>query len=256
MSVAEERDSDRGSDAGHVLEIPSATLKGRQAYDLLRHEIVSCRILPGTRFTEAELMERLEIGKASCRIALQRLIQDGFVASMPRHGYRVTPITVKDVEEVFALRLVLEPLAARGAAGRVNRAHLERLEQACRVKLPTDVGNQIDFFLEANRSFHMAIAEAAGNQRLVRTLSGLLDEMTRLVALGFGVQGVRPNIANDHVLLIEYLSAGDAAAAGEVARRHVETFREMTMEKVIASLKDSAAVVPVSPLSSLGGRVR
>lgn len=256
MSVAEERDSDRVSDAGQVLEIPSATLKGRQAYDLLRREIVSCRILPGTRFTEAELMERLEIGKASCRIALQRLIQDGVVASMPRHGYRVTPITVKDVEEVFALRLVLEPLAARGAAGRVNRAHLERLEQACRVKLPTDVGNQIDFFLEANRSFHMAIAEAAGNQRLVRTLSGLLDEMTRLVALGFGVQGVRPNIANDHVLLIEYLSAGDAAAAAEVARRHVETFREMTMEKVIASLKDSAAVVPVSPLSSLGGRAR
>lgn len=256
MSVTDERDSDRGSEAGHVLEIPSATLKGRQAYDLLRREIVSCRILPGTRFTEAELMERLEIGKASCRIALQRLIQDGFVASMPRHGYRVTPITVKDVEEVFALRLVLEPLAARGAAGRVNRAHLERLEQACRVKLTTDVGNQIDFFLEANRSFHMAIAEAAGNQRLVRTLSGLLDEMTRLVALGFGVQGVRPNIANDHVLLIEYLSAGDGAAAAEVARRHVETFREMTMEKVIASLKDSAAVVPVSPLSSLGGRVR
>lgn len=256
MSVAEERDSDRVSDAGHVLEIPSATLKGRQAYDLLRREIVSCRILPGTRFTEAELMGRLEIGKASCRIALQRLIQDGFVASMPRHGYRVTPITVKDVEEVFALRLVLEPLAARGAAGRVNRAHLERLEEACRVKLTTDVGNQIDFFLEANRSFHMAIAEAAGNQRLVRTLSGLLDEMTRLVALGFGVQGVRPNIANDHVLLIDYLSAGDAAAAAEVARRHVETFREMTMEKVIASLKDSAAVVPVSPLSSLGGRVR
>ncbi len=256
MSVTVERDSDRGSDAGHVLEIPGATLKGRQAYDLLRREIVSCRILPGTRFTEAELMERLEIGKASCRIALQRLIQDGFVASMPRHGYRVTPITVKDVEEVFALRLVLEPLAARGAAGRVNRAHLERLEEACRVKLTTDVGNQIDFFLEANRSFHMAIAEAAGNQRLVRTLSGLLDEMTRLVALGFGVQGVRPNIANDHVLLIEYLSAGDAAAAAEVARRHVETFREMTMEKVIASLRDSAAVVPVSPLSSLGGRVR
>lgn len=256
MSVTEEREDDRASDTGQVLEIPNATLKGRQAYDLLRREIVSCRILPGTRFTEAELMERLEIGKASCRIALQRLIQDGFVASMPRHGYRVTPITVKDVEEVFALRLVLEPLAARGAAGRVNRAHLERLEQACRVKLPTDVGNQIDFFLEANRSFHMAIAEAAGNQRLVRTLSGLLDEMTRLVALGFGVQGVRPNIANDHVLLIEYLSAGDAAAAAEVARRHVETFREMTMEKVIASLRDSAAIVPVSPLASLTGRGR
>lgn len=41
-----------------VLEIPNSTLKGNQAYDLLRREIVSCRILPGTRFTEAELIER------------------------------------------------------------------------------------------------------------------------------------------------------------------------------------------------------
>ncbi|MFG1418924.1 GntR family transcriptional regulator [Xanthobacter sp. V0B-10] len=247
---------DHGAGSAAVLEVPSATLKGNQAYDMLRREIVSCRFLPGTRFTEAELMERLEIGKASCRIALQRLIQDGFVVSMPRHGYRVAPITVKDVEEVFALRMVLEPLAARGAAGRVNRAHLERLEEACRVKVPIDVGNQIDFFLEANRSFHMAIAEAAGNQRLCRTLSSLLDEMTRLVALGFGVQRVRPNIADDHVLLIEYLTAGDAAAAAEVARRHVETFREMTMEKVIASLRDSSSLVPVGSSSSVIGSER
>ncbi|WP_284286494.1 GntR family transcriptional regulator, partial [Methylobacterium gregans] len=111
-----------------VLAVPDATLKGNQAYDILRREIVSCRLLPGTRFTEAEVMERFEIGKASCRIALQRLTQDGFVTSMPRHGYRITPITVKDVDEVFSLRVELEPLAARGAAGRVNRAQLERLE--------------------------------------------------------------------------------------------------------------------------------
>jgi DNA-binding GntR family transcriptional regulator len=245
--------SSKGDSVSGTLEIPNSTLRGNHAYDLLRLEIVSCRILPGTRFTEAELMDKFELGKASCRVALQRLIQGGFVSSMPRHGYRVTPITVKDVEEVFALRVVLEPIAARGAAGRVKRAHLERLEQACRVKIPTDVGNQIDFFLEANRSFHMAIAEAAGNQRLSRTLSGLLDEMTRLVALGFGVQRVRPNIENDHNLLIDHLVAGDADAAEIVARRHVETFREMVMEKVIESLRVSAAVVPVYQMSRVIG---
>ena len=229
-----------------ILSVPPATLRANQAYDVLRRAIVSCRILPGTRFTEAEAMESYELGKASCRIALQRLIQEGFVASMPRQGYRTTPVTVRDVDEVFALRVVLEPLAARDAAGRVNRAHLERLERACRDRAVTDVGNQIDFFLEANRSFHMAIAVAAGNGRLCRTLSGLLDEMTRLVALGFGVQGVRPNIENDHTLLIECLVAGDADGAERVARRHVETFREMTMAKVVQSLRDTAALVPVA----------
>jgi len=231
--------------SGKNLAVPSATLKGNQAYELLRREIISCRILPGSRFTEAELMDRFELGKATCRIALQRLIQGGFVSSMPRHGYKVTPVTVKDVDEVFTLRVALEPIAARGAAGRVNRSHLERLEKACRVRTPADVGNQIDFFLEANRSFHMAIADAAGNKRLSKTLSGLLDEMTRLVALGFGVQRVRPNIENDHNLLIEHLAAGDANAAEIVARRHVETCREMVMEKVIMSLRDSAELMPL-----------
>jgi DNA-binding GntR family transcriptional regulator len=222
-----------------------ATLRGQQAYDLLRQEIVSCRIMPGARFTEPEMMERFQLGKASLRIALQRLTESGLVASIPRHGYRIAPVTVKDVDEVFSLRVVLEPLAARLAAGRVNRAQLERLEKACRGQMPGDVGNQIDFFLEANRSFHMAIAVASGNGRLCRSLSGLLDEMTRLVALGFGVQRVRPNIEDDHSLMIEHLVAGDADAADEVARRHVETFREMVMEKVVASLKETAAIIPV-----------
>ncbi len=224
------------------------TLKGNQAYDLLRREIVSCRIMPGARFTEPEMMDRFRLGKASLRIALQRLTESGLVSSIPRHGYRVAPVTVKDVDEVFALRVVLEPLAARLAAGRVNRAQLERLEKACRGQMPADVGNQIDFFLEANRSFHMAIANASRNGRLSRALSGLLDEMTRLVALGFGVQRVRPNIENDHTLMIEHLVAGDADAAEVVARRHVETFREMVMEKVVASLTETAAVVPVTGL--------
>ena len=82
-----------------VLAVPDATRKGNQAYDLMRRAIVACRLLPGTRFTEAEAMERFGIGKASCRIALQRLAQDGFVSSMPRHGYRVSPVTAALVAE-------------------------------------------------------------------------------------------------------------------------------------------------------------
>ena len=241
--------------AGSTLEIPSATLKGNQAYERLRREIISCRILPGSRFTEAELMERFELGKATCRIALHRLTECGLVTSIPRHGYRVTPVTVRDVEEVFSLRVTLEPLAARAAAGRVNRQHLERLERACRVKISADMGNQIDYFLQANRSFHMAIAEASENKRLIKILSGLLDEMTRLVALGFGVQGVRPNIENDHNLLIEHLVSADADAAEMVARRHVETFRDMVMEKVIKSLRESATLVPFDQAVESGGEL-
>lgn len=225
-----------------------ATSRAGAAYARLRREIVSCRIAPGARLTEPAIMERFGLGKASCRVALQRLIQEGFVTSIPRQGYRVVPVTLRDVEEVFALRLALEPLAARGAAGRVDRARLEELERACRAPMTGDVDSRIDEFLNANRCFHMAIAEASGNRRLCRMLSELLDEMTRLVALGFGGQGVCPSIADDHRLLIEHLSAGDGEAAAAVARRHVETFREMTIEKVLTTLSAMTAEAPLPPL--------
>ncbi|EWY41084.1 GntR family transcriptional regulator [Skermanella stibiiresistens SB22] len=205
----------------------------------MRKEIISCRMMPGSLLSEPEVMHRFEIAKASCRVALQRLIHDGLVTSIPRQGYRIAPITLRDVDEVFSLRLLLEPYAARSATGKVNKARLERLEAACRVRGSADIGNQIDFFLEANRSFHMAIVQAAGNERLYRQLGNLHDEMARLVALGFGVQGERPNIERDHVQIIEALVTGDADTAERISRSHIEVFRDMTVNKVISTLRDA-----------------
>jgi len=223
-----------------------------RAYDLVRREIVACRLAPGARLTEPDLAARYDVGKASLRVALQRLSQEGFVTSIPRQGYRVVPVTLRDVDEVFALRLELEPLAARLAAGRVDRARLEALERACRDRSAATIPEQIDDFLEANRAFHMAIAEAGGNRRLCRMLSELLDEMSRLVALGFGAENERPNIERDHERLIDHLDAGEAAAAAEVARRHVETFRAMTLDKVMSALNASAADMPLPRVRPAG----
>ncbi len=223
--------------------------RAERAHALLRRDIVACRLKPGARLTEADLMARYDLGKASLRAALQRLGQEGFVTAIPRQGYRVVPVTLRDVDEVFALRLELEPLAARRAAGRVDRGRLEALERACRRPSAAPIPEQIDDFLAANRAFHMAIAEAGGNRRLCRMLADLLDEMSRLVALGFGADNVRPNIDRDHADLVDHLAEGRADDAAEVARRHVATFRAMTMQKVIAALDASAIDIPLPALT-------
>jgi DNA-binding GntR family transcriptional regulator len=225
--------------------------RGERACALLRQQILSCAIAPSSTLTEPGLMARYGIGKATCRVALQRLAQEGFLRVVPRHGYVVTPITLKDVEEVFALRVQLEPLSARLAAGKIDVDRLMALERACRNDDKSlGIDTRIGIFMDANAAFHMAIAEASGNQRLVKVLGGLLNEMARLVALGFGVQKTKPEIRNDHVSMIEALGAGDGKRAEQIALRHVTTFRDMTMEKVIASLRDTYAVTPIAPLRS------
>lgn len=222
---------------------------GAAAYSAIRHDILSCRLMPGRTVTEPELMDAYHLGKNSCRIALTRLAHEHLVRSRPRKGYQIAPITVRDVEEVFALREQLEPLAARLAVGRVDVDRLRALEAACRVRIEAPLHDQIDAFMDANKNFHLAIAAASGNERLLRTLSSLMDEMSRLVALGFNVQGVKPEIKHDHNALIDAFGQRDAKRAEFIARRHIETFRAQTLEKVYASLSESRAT-----LSFVNGR--
>lgn len=218
---------------------------GDSAYLNIRLDILRCRLMPGSLITEAELMEQYLIGKSSCRVALARLCHEHLVESRPRKGYRIAPITVQDVEEIFTLRAQLDPLAARLAIGKVDIPLLRDLEAACRIELQAPLPEQIDVFMNANKRFHLAIAEASGNNHLIRTLSSLMDEMSRLVALGFNVQKTKPEIKHDHNAMIEAFIERDARRVEFIARRHIETFQAMTLEKVYATLSRGGALLPI-----------
>jgi DNA-binding GntR family transcriptional regulator len=222
-----------------------ADSQGAAAYAAIRHDILTCRLMPGRTVTEPELMARYRLGKNSCRIALTRLSHERLVRSKPRKGYLIAPITVRDVEEVFALREQLEPMAARLAVGRVDTALLRELAAACRLPAGATLPAQVDAFMDASKKFHLAIFEAAGNERLRRTLSGLIDEMSRLVALGFNVHGVKPELRNDHVALIEAFEQNDARKVETLSRRYIDTLKQQTLEKVYASLSEARATLPI-----------
>ena len=64
----------------------SEGLRADDAYARIRHDILSCRLLPSAMVTEPDLMQRYSVGKNSCRHALVRLVQEGYVRSIPRQG--------------------------------------------------------------------------------------------------------------------------------------------------------------------------
>ncbi|MGE0970172.1 GntR family transcriptional regulator [Klebsiella sp. WOUb02] len=223
-----------------------------RAYHTIRRDILTCRLLPGMLVTESELMERYESGKSTIRLALTRLSHEKLVISRPRKGYRIAPVTVQDVEEIFTVRAALEPLAARLAVGKVDIELLKALEAECRVEVAAPLSTRIDVFMNANKRFHLAIAEATGNDHLIRTLSGLMDEMARLVALGFNVQRIKPEIKHDHNAMIDAFIEGDAKRVEFIARRHIETFQAMTLEKIYATLSKEGTLLPILPREIFG----
>ena len=92
---------------------PSELLRSAAAYEQIKIDIVACLLKPGEQITEGELQERYDIGKATLRAALARLSQYGLIRSEPRRGYRITPLTLRDVNEIFDTRLVVEPTAMK-----------------------------------------------------------------------------------------------------------------------------------------------
>jgi DNA-binding GntR family transcriptional regulator len=210
---------------------PSLT---EQAVAALRRDILTTRLAPGETLSEAAAAQRLNLGKAPIRAALARLAEEGLVQAVPRRGWVVSLVTIRDIHEVFDLRLLLEPEAARRAAGRVCAEALRRLDAVCAAGYRPEDEESALAFLDANKGFHVAVAELSGNARLARQVDRLLDESTRMLVLGLRRRDRSGEMAHEHHALIEALALGRAAEAAGIMHEQVTASREMVLAALTA----------------------
>lgn len=200
----------------------------------LRRDILTARLAPGETVSEAAVAQHLELGKAPVRAALARLAEEGLVTAVPRRGWMVSLVTIRDIHEVFDLRLMLEPEAARRAAGRVDAQILARLDAVCAEGYDCADEDSAMRFLDANKAFHVAIAELAGNARLARQLDRLLDESTRMLVLGLRPRDRTGEMAHEHHVLVEALALGRAEEAARIMHEQVSASRRMVLAALTA----------------------
>lgn len=206
---------------------------GRPIHEALRRQILTGRLRPGDRLVEGELARAYGVSKSPLREALKTLQHEGLVEAIPRRGYLVTPITVKQVQDLFDLRLILERETAHRAArsaGPEQVAELRRL-----VGDPYVVGD-VDSqarFLAQNKAFHLAVARLAGNQRLVTLLDRLLDDLERLFHLGLDVRDRAQALVAEHVELVDAVTARDPDRAARVVEAQIGNARQMVLEGIL-----------------------
>lgn len=212
-----------------------------QAVFALRRDILTTRLKPGETLSEGAASQRLGLGKAPIRAALARLAEEGLVQAVPRRGWVVSLVTIRDIHEVFDLRLMLEPEAARRAAGKVDAAVLRHLDDVCAAGyLPDDEESALSF-LHANKAFHVEVAELSGNARLARQIDRLLDESTRMLVLGLRRRDRTGEMAHEHHALIEALALGRADDAAQIMREQCAASRDMVLAALTAP--DAATAV-------------
>lgn len=203
------------------------------AYYLIRDLIVTLALPPGQVLVERELMERLGLGRTPVREALRRLSDEGLVAIYARRGMVVAPVHAGDLEQVSEVRLELEGLAARQAAGRADQHDLKVAADLIAHLGSQDRSLEPRDLIRLDQRVHHCVHRATHNHYLQQTLEEYLTLSLRLWFLGLNrVQRLQAAI-EEHSELLRAVADGDPHRAEAAARGHVHAFWEEIRAVVI-----------------------
>ncbi len=209
--------------------------RAEAAYERIKGSIIRCELQPGQQVTEEQLAAQYGVSRGSIRPALKRLYQEQFIQLATRNRYFIAPITLKDANDVFEMRLLIEPHAARQAAGRLDAATLARLRALADVHYaPGDAGSA-EAFLHANTEFHVTVARATGNALLGEFVATLLDREERINRLAHLIGDRNRDAHNEHHDLVEALAAADGERAAAVMADGITAARRFVIDSMLAS---------------------
>ncbi len=205
---------------------------GERVYAALRQLLRAGRIPPGQPLQEAALAEQLGVSRTPVREALRHLESDGLVVPDGR-GYTVPALSERDVEEIYALRFLIEPEALRQVAeGGGGRARLAPLRTALAAMTAAHAADDGAAFMEANYRYRDAWTALVPNRRLVRAIELYADHVRYLRVFTLDDAGVRGVVLRGLKRLTAALDAGDGAGAARAMRAHLEQARRILVEKI------------------------
>jgi DNA-binding GntR family transcriptional regulator len=204
-----------------------------RAYERIRGEIMTARLTPGQIVSERELARQYDMSKTPIREALAQVCHDGLMQRLPGRGYMVTPITFKDIQDLFDLRLILELEAAKRAVQNPSPEFIAELKELAEVRYVLADPESHVHFLASNREFHLTLAKAAGNQRLIGQLEQILIEMDRLFHMGLKLRDSSQEMGQEHQQVVEALVRRDAQAIQVAIERQIVASRDRIMEAIM-----------------------
>ncbi|MEI6459890.1 MAG: GntR family transcriptional regulator [Pseudomonadota bacterium] len=192
-----------------------------RVYARLREQIVAGDRSAQSPVRQDAVASDLGVSKIPVREALSRLAQDGLVVRLPNRGWFVRPLSMAEAEEVYALRLALEPQAAARAC-RVAQAPERACVEAAYTRLLAARDLTLSVTAVRNREFHLALVDETD-----RPLTRQLLERLALLAERYVVQHLRPAGRNDrarheHAALLRAWLGGDATAVATQLQAHLE----------------------------------
>ncbi|WP_026928692.1 GntR family transcriptional regulator [Glycomyces tenuis] len=229
---------------GEALVSPGRRTLADEAYAELKSRILRSVLAPGEKLSIDGLAKRLEISQTPIREALARLEAEGLVGRRPLSGYRVTPLLTEDeFEDLFEMRRLLEPLAAKHAAEPRPGAHGGGANALRALARTPDFDSDPELtrldFTKADKRFHADIARLSGNAMLAKAIDRL-DAHFHLHRSYIEPKAIAET-EREHLAIAEAIIERQPLTAAEAMTRHLENSRS---RHAAAFLRSEAVVGP------------
>ena len=188
-------------------------------YEKIRADVLACVLSPGSRIFENELAQRYNVSKSPVRDALLRMQEQGLIEVLPRKGYLVRPISIRDSYDLYEMRLLLEKSSIRRACDEASDEDLASLDYYRCVD-----NNNLAHWVIYNRDFHRKIAQLSGNARMSKITAEVIDQFDRLTFVGVSnapSDMVSEKFVSEHCEVIDALQARDRSKASSLITKHI-----------------------------------
>lgn len=200
-----------------------------QVLQRVRAEIIAGESSPGTMYSVPTLASALGVSSTPVREALLELARTGLLVPVKNRGFRVKERSLQELRDLFNMRELLELHAARLVAEKPQKDLSSLTDLADQIRQAYEA-DDVQSYLESDRTFHRDLIDAAGNRLLTETAMGLRDTM-RLYGIRSqaGRDRQKDSIA-EHYEIIALAKAGESGQLETLLRRHIRAWEPIFVE--------------------------
>lgn len=201
-------------------------------YEYLREAILDGRLKPGERLVERDLAEKFKASRTPIREALRKLETEEFLEYLPRRGDIVKGVNQDDIEEVYALREVLETVGVRHGINRLTEAEILSLRSVVEKTSQAHLEQRVPDVIAGLREFDAILLNASNMKRLKVFVNSLQESLRSYRKINLMNPDRRARAVREHQEIFAAIAARDAAKAEDLVREHIRAARDSLLESL------------------------
>lgn len=194
--------------------------------------ILNGSLKPGERLVQTEIAEQFGVSRLPVRDAFKILENLELAVTLPRKGVVVRPIALKEIADLYEIRLVLECYACERAWSAITPRDIEELERIIQEQQEAGCSGDFIRLMEIDERFHSKLWSKCGNEEITRVLEAAWRKVRLSRAFAREIPDWNEKSVSGHKKIIEAVKQADYAAATNALRANILRARAETLRKL------------------------